>query len=285
LKIEGRGVQSIEVGGRILSAMVELGRPAMLRDIAALANLASAQAHAYLVSYRQMGMVEQDALSGRYLLGPFALQLGLARMRCSDPLRMASNAADQLAERTGLMVTVSVWGTHGPTIIQVQESARPIHVNLRYTLTGTATGRLFTAFYSNELVRPLLNEELRASRKDGRAMPTKEQETLIESDVQEIRLRGYATTVGRPVPGINAASVPVYDHTGKMQFALTVVGPDFIFDVQPDSVELPAIIEFVEALSAQLGYRKQRIETQDAEDLSSKPVPAARARKGISQPA
>lgn len=269
--------------------MVELGRPAMLRDIASLANIAPAQAHAYLVSYRQMGMVEQDAASGRYLLGPFALQLGLARMRCSDPLRMASNAAAQLAEQTGLMVTVSVWGTHGPTIIQVQDSAHPIHVNLRvgsvYTLTGTATGRLFTALFSSELVRPLLNEELRASRRDGRAMPTKAQEALIASDAAEIRRLGYAATVGAPVPGINAVSFPVYDHTGKMQFALTVVGPDYTFDVAPDSAKLPSIVEFVGALSAQLGYRKPQVDSSSDDGDASRPQRTARAKKRAPQPA
>ena len=32
--VTSRGVQSIEVGGRILAAMVQAGRPLMLRDLA-----------------------------------------------------------------------------------------------------------------------------------------------------------------------------------------------------------------------------------------------------------
>ena len=76
--VEGRGVQSVEVGARILRALVELGAPAMLRDVATKAAVAPAQAHAYLVSFRNAGLVEQDPSTGRYLLGPFALQLGLA---------------------------------------------------------------------------------------------------------------------------------------------------------------------------------------------------------------
>src|ERR1700754_1218670 len=163
MKVEGRGVQSIEVGGRILTALIEFGQPTMLRDLAARAGMTSAQAHAYLVSYRKLGLVEQDPASGRYFLGPFALQLGLVRMRGTDPLRMASNVAVELSEKTGYMVTVTVWGTHGPTIIQVHEAAYPVHVNLRvgalYTLTGTATGRLFAALYPFEVVRTLLAKE------------------------------------------------------------------------------------------------------------------------------
>ena len=37
MSIDGRGVQSVEVGGRILSALVRAGRPLMLRELASRA--------------------------------------------------------------------------------------------------------------------------------------------------------------------------------------------------------------------------------------------------------
>ena len=76
--VEGRGVQSVEVGARIRRALVELGAPAILRDVATKAAVAFAQALAYLVSFRNAGLVEQDPSTGRYPLGPFALQLQLS---------------------------------------------------------------------------------------------------------------------------------------------------------------------------------------------------------------
>jgi DNA-binding IclR family transcriptional regulator len=68
--------------------MVLAGQPLMLRDIAAGAKVTPAQAHAYLVSFRKLGLVEQDVASNHYQLGPFALQLGLARLRSFNPLRV-----------------------------------------------------------------------------------------------------------------------------------------------------------------------------------------------------
>ncbi len=50
---ESRGVQSIEVGGRLLQALVDADAPMMLKDIASRAKIAPAQAHAYLVSFRK----------------------------------------------------------------------------------------------------------------------------------------------------------------------------------------------------------------------------------------
>src|SRR5579859_5672383 len=75
----GRGVQSVEVAGRILSVLADSNRPMMLRDIADATAMPPGQAHPYIVSFRKIGLVEQDAASGLYRLGWFALHLGLAR--------------------------------------------------------------------------------------------------------------------------------------------------------------------------------------------------------------
>lgn len=255
---EGRGVQSIEVGGRLLAAMVTFGKPAMLRDLAALANVTPAQAHAYLVSFRKIGLIEQDPVGGRYFLGPFALRLGLTRMRQHVPLKIAGQAAIDLAAETGMMVTIAVWGTHGPTIIQVQESVQPIHVNLRagavYTVTGTATGRLFAAMLPDELVRPFIEEEMSAGPQDRR-IGVARSDKAFAADMAEIRRRGYATTEGVPVPGINAVSVPVRDHSGQVQFAITVIGPAPALKVGGDDVQAEFVAGFARRLSEDLGYR------------------------------
>ena len=257
--VVGRGVQSIEVGGRLLQALVAFGQPAMLRDLAQAAGLAPAQAHAYLLSFRKLQLVEQDEVSGRYALGPFALEMGLARMRSAHPLRMASQAGAEFAAETGLMVTIAVWGTHGPTIIQVQESNQAIHVNLRagsvYTITGTATGQLFAAFMPPALIRPLLEEELQGTggtkRKVGRATS----EARLERDIAAIRALGYSTTEGVPVPGINAISAPVFDHMGQMQLAITAIGNEDMLDCGPESPQAGAVLALARRLSSELGYQ------------------------------
>ena len=255
---EARGVQSIEVGGRLLAALVQIGQPAMLRDIAAAAKMTAAQAHAYLVSFRKVGLVDQDSATGRYLLGAFALQLGLARMRSFDPLHRAASATAELAAELGLMVTTAVWGTHGPTIIQVQEAVQTVHVNLRagtvYTITGTATGQLFAAYLPEAMVQPLLRQELRAASRSARVgMPTSA--TALASAVTAIRANGYALTRGVPVPGVNAASMPVFDHDGHLQYAVTVIGYDTMLDVEPGSAQVQRTLRFAREASEQLGWR------------------------------
>ena len=84
-----RGIQSIEIGGRLLTALVEEGGPMSLGDLAKKAGMPSAKAHPYLVSFGSFGLVEQTPLTGRYELGPFALQLGLISLHLLDPVRIA----------------------------------------------------------------------------------------------------------------------------------------------------------------------------------------------------
>jgi DNA-binding IclR family transcriptional regulator len=258
MEVEGRGVGSIVVGGRLLEVMAAAGRPLMLRDIASGAGITPAQAHAYLVSYRKLQLVEQVDGSGLYQLGPFALQLGLARMRSVDALRLANTAVVDLAAELGLMLTVTVWGTFGPTIVQVQEAVDQVHVNLRagavYSVRSTATGRVFAAFLPEAVIRAHLDAE----RQDGSArqrIGNPEGEAGFAREVEQVRRLGYATANGSPVPGINAISAPVFDHTGQMQLAATVIGPARVVDIRRGSPQIRRLLAFTADLSSKLGYQ------------------------------
>jgi hypothetical protein len=81
-----QGIQSIEVGVPLLRVLADHGAPMMLRDLAKAAGMPAAKAHRYLVSFVRTGLVIQDAnQSGRYDLGHFALDLGLASLARLDP--------------------------------------------------------------------------------------------------------------------------------------------------------------------------------------------------------
>lgn len=267
LGVAGRGVQSIEVGGRILAALVQAGRPMMLRDLAADADVTPAQAHAYLVSFRKLAMVEQDAATGRYQLGPFALQLGLARMRAFNPLRFASEAAAELSAELGLMVTVTVWGSFGATIVQVHEAADQVHVNLRagavYSLTGTATGRVFGAHLPGSALAPRLEEELAEGSRRQRigALATRER---FDREVVLVRQQGYAVAEGSPIPGINGLAAPVFDHAGQLQLVITLIGPTGLVRTDAASPHVAALLDFTQRISAQLGWQAERTEAPPA---------------------
>ncbi|WP_152953830.1 IclR family transcriptional regulator, partial [Burkholderia cenocepacia] len=145
-----RGIQSVEVGGRLLDALARRRKPLGLSELAAAADLSTAQAHTYLVSLTRLALVKRDALTGNYEPGPLSLRLGLMSIERQPAYRATLPHAVRLAETVGLSVALSVPGVLGPTIVRIEHGGYPLHVNLHVgsvmSLDTTATGRVFRAF-------------------------------------------------------------------------------------------------------------------------------------------
>src|SRR5258708_24210328 len=109
----------MQVGGRLLLALDGNQTSLTLRDLSSRANLPPSRAHPYLVSFGKLKLIEQEPETGRYALGPAALQLGLACLHQLDPVRAALPVAEQLATSTGHAGALAVWGNFGPTIIRM----------------------------------------------------------------------------------------------------------------------------------------------------------------------
>lgn len=227
---EVRGIQSVEVGGRILASLIKACAPMALKDLSLASGLTPGQCHSYLNSYRQIGLVEQDQQSGQYRLGAFALQLALGRISSVPLLKSVSQAVDTLAKELGFMVLMLVWGPQGPTVIQVCEGIDTYTLNIRlgtlFSVTGTASGYVFAAFDSSDKVKRLIHEEL-VGQHAPLSMGYIPQKTTFEQVVKETRKKGYAMVSGKPVPDINAISAPVLDETSQLAAVITLVGrPD-----------------------------------------------------------
>lgn len=255
---EQRGIQSIEVGGQLLLALADRGRPLPLKDLAAAAGMAPAKAHPYLVSFGKIGLVEQDKASGRYGLGPLALQLGLLSLQQADPVRIATPAIEALAQRSGHTVALAVWGTHGPTIVRLAESPAAVHVNMRhgtvFSITGTASGQLYAAWLPEAVVRPLYQAEREAARRAGRPTPPP-WPAFARGVLAEVRAQGLSRTDGGVVSGVAALSAPVFDHRGDMVLALTAIGPSAALDTAWDGTLAQQMRAAAAEVSARLGHR------------------------------
>ena len=258
-----RGIQSIEVGGQLLRALAHVGRPLALKDLAREAGMSAAKAHPYLVSFSRLDLIEQDPDSGRYRLGPLALQLGLIALRQVSPVQEAAAAIADLVPRLGFTTAISVWGNRGPTVVHLEESRAALHVNMRhgtvFSLSGTATGRLFAAHLPAEQVKTLLEQE-RARGLDRAevvvpGVPPGVTPTWREFSeaLKAVRQHGLSRSIGETLPGINALSAPVFDHDGRLVLALTTIGPASVFEVAWDGAIAQALALTAAHVSQRLG--------------------------------
>ena len=253
-----QGIQSIEVGVPLLRVLADHGAPMMLRDLAREAGMAAAKAHRYLVSFMRTGLVTQDPVSGRYDLGHFALDLGLASLARLDAVRLATPVLDALGEEIGETVALAVWGNMGPTIVRWVESRRPVTVNLRtgavMPLLHSAIGLCFVAFFDSPALQGRIEEELRIAARgaETRAPITRAQ---LDALAREAREHGLSRAVGSVIPGINAFCAPVFNHDGKMALAIAGLGPAGLMPPNWNGPMPRAIRAAAQTISRRLGWR------------------------------
>ncbi|WP_291556870.1 IclR family transcriptional regulator [Comamonas sp. SCN 65-56] len=250
-----RRIQSIEVGVRVLQALVEQRRALPLKELAALADMPPAKAHPYLVSFMSVGLVKQNPATSLYGLGPMALQMGLAALQQLDALTEASDEAVRLCTEADLSVALAVWGHLGPTVVRLDEPRYPLHVNLRVgtvmSVFNTITGRVFAAYLPEKMVRSVLEDEHRRVV-GGASLAFDVPE--VQQMLAEIRAAGMGRGLSQPQPGINTLSAPVFDADGKVALVLTVFGPQGVFAADIDGKEGQLLRTHAEAVSRRLGH-------------------------------
>lgn len=262
-----RGVQSIEVGAMILNAFVEQGGFLRLKDLSAITGIATGKLHPYLVSFCNTGLLERSDQNG-YALGPFSLKLGLVRLRTQDGFRDILRRLPDLANELGLMVSVSMWGPHGVTIVHIErvEALDPINFNSRVGgvlyLTLTAAGHVFRAFLPRSMTDEALEKEFSDSETSRRAYYRVDRSTY-DATIRLTQERGYGTATDMPTPGISAVSAPVFDYTGRMFAAVTVFGPTALITIEKDEPVAARLKAFTTRLSSDLGHSVAGLATGD----------------------
>lgn len=218
-----RGVQSVDVSGKLLEVLARRGCVG-LAELAAAAGIAPAQVHTYLVSLMRLGLVKRDAL-GDYEPGPLALRLALQSLEHRPAYRAAVNEVASLAQRSGCCIAICTAGPHGPTIVHYEHAGAPLHVNLHVgsimSMTATSTGRVFSAFL----------EQAQRRTMQPSAQAPQGQSDALERELQAIRKRGIERGIDAPTPSISSMSVPILDAAGALQLTLTAIGPSSTIDV------------------------------------------------------
>ncbi len=231
-----RGIQSLDSTGQLLGALVGAGRPLPLRDLALAAGMPAAKAFPHLVSLQKTGLLARDA-AGNYRCGPLALELGLIALQRLSPTREAEPEVIELAGSTGLSVAMAVLGPLGPTVVRLEESARPQHVSLRVgtvlSLVHTAIGRTVAAHLpANVLAGLLRNDALRMAGAAAEQVlgPGGKLAPAYAARLAQVRAARIDNALSHPVPGIDTLAAPVFDHTGSLALVIAVMGSSGSFD-------------------------------------------------------
>lgn len=248
---ERAGINSLEVGLRLARVLAQESWSLPLKDLASRADMAPAKAHRYLVSLIRAGLAEQDRETGRYRLGPFALELGLSALGSIDVLKLGAETIADLRAQIDETVLLAVWGNKGPVVARWEESSRPVASNVRagwvMPLANSATGRLFAAHMPHSVTAPILKAEF--------ARLPEARQGYAER-LEEIRRRGLSRVQGDLLRGVASVAAPVFGHDGAILAVIAALGPQGGFDVAWDGDIATAVKRAARSLSARLGHAR-----------------------------
>jgi DNA-binding IclR family transcriptional regulator len=249
------GIQAIEVAAPLLRVLAQAQQPMALAALASAAGMARSKAHKYLASLIRIGLASQEAVGGRYKLGPFALELGLAAMRELDELEHAQATINGLRHDLDLTASAAVWTNRGPAIVRCAQTPYlpdSMRLGTVFPLLSSSFGRVFAAFLDREYTQALIEAEL-MDRNGPAAVAGLRTWDDVDVLLDKVRTDGISIMQSVVAPGIDAISAPVFDQRNGIVAAIAVVGVRGRFDAAENGAAAKAVAAAAGQLSKRLG--------------------------------
>ncbi|WP_203336763.1 IclR family transcriptional regulator [Nocardioides limicola] len=257
------GVQSVDRAITVLEILAREGS-AGVSEVAAEVGVHKSTAFRLLAALEERDLVEQNHERGKYQLGFGVLRLAGAIPTRLDVVRQAQSVVDELAARLDETINVAVVRKHYAVHVQQALGSAAVAsqnwVGQLTPLHATSSGKVLLAFMSEQQCHDVLDE---AGLEAFTEHTITSRAALLEQ-LRQVREDGYATTFEEYETGLNAAAVPIRDHTGAVVAALSAAGPAYRMDQE----SIAAQIKDLEAAGAQISRRMGYFDRDPAPDQS-----------------
>lgn len=247
---DGRqGIQSVEIGSKVLFALAQAGCPLQLNELARLCGEAPNKVHRYLVSLGRVGLTMQSPITGQYDLGPGLRQLGAEALRRTNEIAVASEHAARLRNATGYAVNLSVWTDGGPVIVRwehgVQALALTTRIGATLPILESAAGQVFLAHLPSAMTKVALEHQYGDVGEDL--------ERRVGQVVARVKVDGYGRTDGGVVNSLLSLSAPIVGASDPMPVVETIAMLRDRADAADEAAALAALMDSVAAAAMELG--------------------------------
>lgn len=248
------GIQALDAALVVLRGLTIFEGPVGLTDLAKAVSMPASKVHRYLASFIHAGLVTQTTRSGRYQLGSFAAEMGIAALGRLDFVNRAADEVADLSESTGLTVLLTVWGNQGATVVRWCRAPSPMVTSFglgsSMPLLASASGRVFLAYLPRAVTAVRLGLEVERALSANLSWPELDlTEASIDRLIQSIREDRYAEVDGRYIPGLRAAAAPILNWQGEAEAAVTLVSTSE-GSFRRDSSIIRKMLKFTEGLSS-----------------------------------
>ncbi|MCL5012991.1 MAG: IclR family transcriptional regulator [Firmicutes bacterium] len=222
-----------------------------LKDIVAQTKMPRTTVFRALKTFVALEYLEYDGETGRYALSPKLFRLGSMAINSSSLARFARPVMEAIWARFGETVYLNIRSGDERLCIASLPCTQPLQVNMpvghRSPLYAGATAKVLLTSLSDSAIEGYLKRTPLVKLTDNTPTNTEK----LWQDIRRIRERGYAHTSGERIKGVQAFSVPIYDHTGSVAAALSLLIPS----ARVEDVDIEAIKDTLLTESARLSQK------------------------------
>lgn len=217
-------ISSVDNAIRLL-LMLSRGDQLRLSEASESLSVVPSTAHRLLAMLQYHGLVEQDPKTKAYRAGPALLDLGLSVVAQMDIRQAARRHLEILSGELGETAHLLILRGREVLFLDSVESSRPLR-------TGSRAGMSLPAHCvsgGKAMLADLPVEELRQlypSERLARLTPkTVTRRTDLERELDRVRQRGYATSLGESEADIGAIGASIRQPADRPQAAVAVSAP------------------------------------------------------------
>jgi IclR family acetate operon transcriptional repressor len=223
-KVPGYPIASVDNALTLLGLFREHNR-LRVSDAAQALGSSRSTAHRLLAMLEYHRFAAQDPATKAYVPGPALIEVGLSALGNMDIRALARPVLERLSDEVGETVHLVARQEAQVMFLDSVETSRALRI-------GSRTGRLMPAHCTaagKAMLARLAVAELRRLYPDGRLerLTPQSLQTMdeLETELAEIRERGYATNYGQSEDDVAAVAVAVPTPGGQRPAAITVSAP------------------------------------------------------------
>ena len=246
-------LSSVKNALRILNSFTMDEPEKKVSDISSSLGLNKSTVSRTMATLASEGFVFKDPETKKYRLGFSILTLSGIINSNMDIVRESQPILNKLVETLGETAHISIFDHLEVVYLQKVECNHPVrfltHVGKRNPPYCTSSGKVLLAYSSPDIIETIINQGLKQYTKNTITDPDK-----LRSHLNEIREHGYAYSVEEFSEGVITIAAPIYDYTGKVIAALSVVGPKQRIQQQKIPFFAKKVMSASTEISQNMGY-------------------------------
>ncbi|HLR75762.1 MAG TPA: IclR family transcriptional regulator [Virgibacillus sp.] len=249
--------QSVIKALQLLDLFTEEDSELTLHELAQRANMPKSTAYRLLTTLESRGVldkIKETKHDARYRLGIKLLELGELVASRLELRHIALPFMQSLAEEINEVIHLVIVNQDKAIYIEKVDSNRALRLNTRIGKSSPlyigSGPKLLLAFLPNETQDRILSGELEPLN-CGRLVDVEK----LRQELEIIRKKGYAYSIGEQDADTTGISYPIYDHLGKVIASLAVSGLSSYYEGENLIKIKQKSSETAQAISRQLGYQ------------------------------